>query len=72
VEEKDIINFAQLMQVSADLSVYRQTLAYALGNLVIMTIISSSLIIVQSFFEAFLIFIIFILTGHPIIILPLL
>ena len=59
MEEKDIVNVTQLMQVSADLSVYRQTLAYALGNLVIMTIISSSLIIVQSFFEAFWIFLIF-------------
>ncbi|UCG00335.1 MAG: hypothetical protein JSW11_11870 [Candidatus Heimdallarchaeota archaeon] len=60
MEEKDIVNFTQLMQVSADLSVYRQTLAYALGNLVIMTIISSSLIIVQSFFEPYwIVFLIF-------------
>ncbi|MFX0185206.1 MAG: hypothetical protein ACFE95_19160 [Candidatus Hodarchaeota archaeon] len=59
MEKKDIVNFTQLMQVSADLSVYRQTLAYALGNLVIMTIISSSLIIVQSFFEPFWILLIF-------------
>ena len=59
MEEKDIVNFTQLMQISADLSVYRQTLAYALGNLVIMAIISSSLIIVQSFFETFWIFLIF-------------
>ena len=35
------------MQISVDLSVYRQTLAYAIGNLIIMTIISSGLIIVQ-------------------------
>jgi hypothetical protein len=59
LEKKDILNTTQLMQISVDLSVYRQTLAYALGNLVIMTIISSSLIIVQSLFESFWIFLIF-------------
>ncbi len=59
MEEKDIVNVTQLMQVSVDLSVYRQTLAYALGNLVIMTILSSSLIIVQSLFEPFWIFLFF-------------
>jgi len=59
MEEKDIVNVTQLMQVSADLSVYRQTLAYALGNLVIMTIISSSLIIVQSLFDLLWIFLFF-------------
>lgn len=59
MEEKDIVNVTQLMQVSVDLSVYRQTLAYALGNLVIMTILSGSLIIVQSLFEPFWIFLIF-------------
>lgn len=59
MEKKDILNAAQLMQVSIDLSVYRQTLAYALGNLVIMAIISSSLIVVQSLFESIWIFLIF-------------
>ncbi len=59
MEKKDILDTTQLMQISVDLSVYRQTLAYALGNLVIMTIISSSLIIVQSLFETILIFLIF-------------
>ena len=59
MEKKDILNVTQLMQVSVDLSVYRQTLAYALGNLVIMTILSSSLIIVQSLVESILIFLIF-------------
>jgi hypothetical protein len=59
VDKTDLRNATQLMQVSVDLSVYRQTLAYALGNLVIMTIISSSLIIVQSLFESFWIFLIF-------------
>ncbi len=59
MEKTEILNARQLMQVSVDLSVYRQTLAYALGNLVIMTILSSSLIIVQSLFESFLIFLLF-------------
>jgi hypothetical protein len=59
LEKKDILNATQLMQVSVDLSVYRQTLAYALGNLVIMTILSSSLIIVQSLFESVWIFLVF-------------
>lgn len=35
------------MQITVDLAVYRQTLAYSIGNLIIMTIISSGLIIVQ-------------------------
>ncbi len=59
MEKTEILDATQLMQVSVDLSVYRQTLAYALGNLVIITILSSSLIIVQSLFESFLIFLIF-------------
>ncbi|MFX0173566.1 MAG: hypothetical protein ACFE9L_16875 [Candidatus Hodarchaeota archaeon] len=59
MDKKDILNVTELMQVSVDLSVYRQTLAYALGNLVIMTILSSSLIIVQSFVESILIFLLF-------------
>jgi hypothetical protein len=59
LDKKEILNATELMQVSVDLSVYRQTLAYALGNLVIMTIISSSLIIVQSLVESILIFLFF-------------
>ncbi|MFX1283946.1 MAG: hypothetical protein ACFFB5_09835 [Promethearchaeota archaeon] len=59
MDEKDVWNATQLMQISADLSVYRQTLAYALGNLVIMAIISSSLIIVESLFDLIWIFLVF-------------
>ncbi|MFX0150293.1 MAG: hypothetical protein ACFFAJ_05900 [Candidatus Hodarchaeota archaeon] len=59
MDKKDILNATELMQVSVDLSVYRQTLAYALGNLVIMTILSGSLIIIQSLVESIWIFLIF-------------
>ncbi|MHA2295678.1 MAG: hypothetical protein ACXADA_06640 [Candidatus Hodarchaeales archaeon] len=59
MDKNDVWNTAQLMQISVDLSVYRQTLAYALGNLIIMTIISSGLIIVEVLTDSFLLFLVF-------------
>ena len=53
MEDSGILEAVELMQVSKDLAVYRQTLAYAPGNLSIMILIASSLIIVQSFIGSY-------------------
>ncbi|MFW9994895.1 MAG: hypothetical protein ACFFD4_22835 [Candidatus Odinarchaeota archaeon] len=58
MKEEDAWNSVQLMQTSVDLAVYRQTLAYALGNLIIMAIISSGLLVVVAFVDTFWIFLI--------------
>ncbi|MHA1990005.1 MAG: hypothetical protein ACW981_00585 [Candidatus Hodarchaeales archaeon] len=61
--EKDAIwNSTQLMQVSVDLSVYRYTIAYALGNLIIMTIMSSGFILFEFLEQDFLMIILFWIT----------
>ena len=53
MEDNGVLEAKELMQVTLDLSVYRQTLAYALGNLAIMILISSGLLIVQSFIDSY-------------------
>lgn len=53
MEDNGILEATELMQVTLDLSVYRQTLAYALGNLAIMILLSSGLLIIQSFIDSY-------------------
>lgn len=47
LEQEAIWNSTQLMQISVDLSVYRNTIAYALGNLIILTLMSSGFILFE-------------------------
>ena len=59
MEEDYIWNSTKLMQASVDLSVYRNTLAYALGNLVIMAILSGGFILFGLIEKAYLLLILF-------------
>ena len=47
MDQEAIWNSTQLMQISIDLSVYRNTIAYALGNLIIITLMSSGFILFE-------------------------